>query len=346
MKFALLDNNGKGAYLRQRLVEAGHEQAGLDAADVAILDCDWPWAHPRPEMIAAAHRAGVKVVLYPHGGMPTVFAYDGIAEPDERVAARLEHGTGSIDMARLFGAEPKLHQHAAGWLFSPTASFSPLDDPGRVLFAPMHPNIEALQRGTQAHDPAPRINQRVYRQLLDGGYDLTVSLVGPAHANGLWRHPRARFVDNPSMGFAASYELVAEADTVVAAGTLGALGVALGKPTVMLGQGDFSDYVGGEYVRAKNAGLYAATARYPLDAEDGELAELLQRACEGSDAVDEWRAAFVGDDGTERAVRLIENLASGLLPEQAKYGDCDHGGPMQKNVTIEGVTARVTTSAG
>jgi hypothetical protein len=262
MRFALLDNNSKGSYLGQRLIEAGHEQTErIEDTDVLLLDCDWRWAHPRPAMIEAARAAGAQVVLYPHGGMPTVFVYDGLTEPDERVALRLEHGPGSIDIARLFGAESRLSQHAPGWLFSPTAAFDPLDAPGRVLFCPMHPNLEAMQTGREGVDPAPALNQRIYRQLLDAGYDVTVSIVGPAFRNGVWPHPRAAFVENHAMSFQASYDLVRAADSVVAAGTLGALAVALGKPTVMLGQGDFTDYVGGAYKRATHAGLYAARGR-------------------------------------------------------------------------------------
>lgn len=369
MKFALFDNCGKGAYLRQRLIAAGHTASErVEDTDVLVLDCDWRWAHPRPAMIDAAVAAGARVVLYPHGGMPTVFVYDGLTDPDERVALRLEHGPGSIDVARLFGAEHKLNQHAAGWLFSPTAPFTPRSEPGRVLFAPMHPNIEAMQKGASAIDPAPALNQRIYKELLDAGYDVTVSVVGPQFRNGVWPHPRATFADNHEMSFQQSFELVRQADSVVAAGSLGALGVALGKPTVMFGQGDFSDYVDGRYQRAAHAGLYTAAARYPLDCEDGHVSDLLARACKGDAGAAEWRTAFVGEDGTEAAIRLIEKLAHEVLPEQAKYeastqeagvretpeepqgeepegdetGTDEESEPKaeQKNVVIGGVTAR------
>lgn len=365
MKFAIHDHAGKGAYLTQQLLAAGHERAErIDQTDVLLLDCDWPWAQPRPAMIDAAVQSGAKVALYPHGGMPTVFAYDGLAEPHADVALRLEHGPGSIDIARLFGAEHRLVQHAPGWLFSPTAPFAPRESPGRVLFAPMHPNIEAMLTGRNGYDPAPDINRAVYQQLLDGGYDLAVSLVGPPHRNGVWPHPRARFLENPSMSFQHSYQLVASADSVVAAGTMGALAVALGKPTVMLGQGDWSDYVGGRYVRASHASLYSDTARYPLDADEGDLAQLLARACRGDRAAAEWRAKFVGDDGTAAAIRLLENHAGGTLSEQAKLGgrmakktknqkydeaqadsQTKADGGNQKNVSIGGVTARAGANA-
>lgn len=404
MRFAIFDNAGKGAYLRQRLIEAGHQQADrIDGTDVLILDCDWPWAYPRPQMIEAATKAGVPVVLYPHGGMPTVFNYDGIAEPDPRVAARLEHGPGSIDIARTFcpkeginsycegccsgpgkdcGGElccckwedgfSSLRQHATGWLFSPTVPFETRPTIGRVLFAPMHPNIEAMNTAAAqgAHfggeapyfDPAPNLNGRIYRQLIACGYDLVVPFVGPFHKNAIWPHPRARLVQNNSMSFTDSVRLVAEADSVVAAGTLGALAVALGKPTVMFGQGDFSDYVGGKYVQAAHAGLYRDAARYPIDAEDDDVDALLARACRGDEGAAAWRAAFVGDDGTEEAIRIISQVVAktGKIESVAKKTESqrqkeaaeaaaalaeDDDSQAQKNVSIGGVTARLGANA-
>ncbi len=359
MKFALYDHAGKGTYLKQKLLAAGHTESDrVDELDLLILDCDWEWAHPRPAMIKAASAAGARIALYPHGGMPTVFTYDGLCEPDLLVDLRLEHGPGSIEIARIFGAE--LRQHAAGWLYSPSAPFSPRSDPGRVLFAPMHPNIENLQTRTNGHDPAPRLNQNIYRQLLNMGAEVTVSLVGPPDRNGVWPHPRAKLMVNPTMAFQASYSLVAAADTVIAAGTMGALAVALGKPTVMFGQGDWSDYVGGRYVTAAHAVDYTEMARYPIDCDDTPVDEALVRACEGDRAAAEWREAFVQDDGTAAAVRLLEELVGELLPEQANYGSAneeadmredpeptpdepappDEGGEEQKNATVGGVTAR------
>lgn len=334
MKFALFDHAGKGTYLGRVLAAAGHTPCERpDEADLLLLDCDWSWAHPRSAMIDAAKTAGARVALYPHGGMPTVFVYDGLTDPHPGVDLRLEHGQGSIEIARIFGAESRLSQHAPGWLFSPTAPPATPSGgrPGRVLFAPMHPNIEALQARTNGNDPAPKLNQDIYKQLLAMHVDLTVSIVAPPDRNGIWQHPRATFVDNPSMNFQASYDLVRQADAVVAAGTIGALGVALGKPTVMFGQGDWSDYVGGRYVKAKHAKKYASMARYPIDCSDTPVEEALARACEGDRTVAEWREAFIGhDDGASAAVRLLEQLVGEPLPEQAN---------LQQNVSIGGVTA-------
>ena len=74
MKFTLYDHAGKGIYLQQALLAAGHEPAdNLGELDLLLLDCDWPWAYPRPEMLKSAINHGAKVVLYPHGGRPTAW---------------------------------------------------------------------------------------------------------------------------------------------------------------------------------------------------------------------------------------------------------------------------------
>ncbi len=325
MKFAIWEHAGKGSYLRQVLLSKGHTAADTIAeTDLLLLDCDWKWAHPRPELIQTAKAAGAKVALFPHGGLPTIFIYDGLTEPDDRVDLRLEHGQGSVEVAETLGLD--LKQHATGWLFSPTEPFHPVSKPRRLLFCPQHPNMETINAAQNGHDPGPQLNQKVYRQLLDLDYEITVSLVGPAFKNGVWRHPGVTFVGNPQMSFPQSYELVRSADVVVGAGTMAACAIACGKPTVMLGQGNYADYIDGEYTWPTNTDVYADTLRYPIDVEYGDLSDLILQACEGDNDAAKWRETFIGDDGTNNAVDLLEELVGEPSTSSA-------------SVIIEGVTA-------
>jgi hypothetical protein len=327
VKFAIWDHAGKGDYLRQCLFAAGHTAADtVDGCDLLLVDCDWRWAHPRPELIQAAAKAGAKVALFPHGGQPMIFIYDGLTAPDPLVGLRLEHGPGSLEVAELLGFD--LRQEATGWLYSPTKPFAPVDAPVKVLFAPQHPNMETVGHATNGHDPAPKLNQHVYRQLLNTGYEITVAMVGPAWKNGVWAHPRAKFFQNPQMLFHASWQLVQEADVVVGAGTVAATAVASGKPTVMFGQGNYADYIDGEYRWPDHWDMYDEMLRYPLDAEDGDLDELIVQACLGDEGADEWRGSFIGEDGTKQAIVLLEELV-GVKAQESQ------------NVTIQGVPARV-----
>jgi hypothetical protein len=329
VRFALYDHAGKSAYLRQALYAHGHTESDrIEDTDLLLLDTDAPWAHPRPEMIAAAKAAGAKVALYPHGGQPACWMYDGICDPDPGVDMRLEHGPGSLEIAQLIGVD--LRQNATGWLYSPTHPFKPVENPRTVLFAPLHPIIEGLGKQMNGHDPAPAWNQRVYRDLLALGYDLAVSVVGPLQRSGIWQHPRALIVTNPQMLFTHSYEQIMAADVVVAAGTMAVAAVACGKPVVMLGQDNFQDYVDGEYPQAARPDLYRNLIRYPLDTSEGDLDDLIAQACGGDQAADEWRERFVGDDGTDTAITLLEQLidsAAAAAPLESR------------SVTVEGATA-------
>lgn len=329
MRFALWDHAGKGTYLHQQLLAAGHQTADtLADADLLLVDCDWAWAHPRPGLIQAAADTGAKIAVYPHGGLPTVFVYDGLTSPDPLVGLRLEHGQGTIDTARQLGLD--LKQQAPGWLYSATAPFQPVKDPVRVLFAPQHPNMEMLLNGTNGHDPGPRANQAVYQWLIGSGFQVTVSVVGPLWRNGIYPHPNVTLVSNHQMRFEQSWELVKQADIVVAAGTVAASAVAAGKPTIMLGQGHYADYVDGRYVQPDHLDIYDGLLRYPLDANEGDMDDLIRRACAGDLEASVWRERFIGDDGTGKAVELL----SELVGESA---------PSISNVTIQGITA---TSAG
>lgn len=331
MRFCISQFEGKETYLRQALYAAGHTEAErVDETDLLLVDTDAPWAHPRPAMIQAAHEAGAKVAVYPHGGMPCCWMYDGICDPDERVDMRLEHGPGSIEVARLLGLD--LAQHATGWLYSPTRPFEPVEQPKRMLFAPLHPIIEGLAGPMNGHDPAPLLNQRVYKRLLELDYELTVSVVGPPHRSGIWPHPRARFEHNQGMSFTRSFELIAAADVVVAAGTVAAAAIACGKPTIMYAQDNFQDFVEGAYPQAAHPELYRDLIRYPLDADTDDLGALILQACVGDAAAAEWRERFVGNDGADAAVRLLEQLIG------------DNTEPA--HVMVGGVTARATGGGG
>jgi hypothetical protein len=335
MRFAVWLNQGKGDYLQQKLREAGHTVAEtVDETDLFVADCDWRWALPRPGLIQMAHDLGAKVALYPHGGMPTTFVYDGLTEPDPLVELRLEHGQGSVDVADALGLD--LRQQATGWLFSPTSKFKRVKNPKKILFAPQHPNMEAIAAVSNGHDPGPSLNRHVFHQLLALGLPITVSLVGPLWKNGVWFHPRASFVSNPSMSYPRAFQLVQEHDVVVAAGTMAALAVSCGKPTVALGQGDYSDYVDGAYRHPNHADVYGDELRYPLDAGDSNLDDLIRSACDGNRDAARWRARFVGDDGTDKAVKLLEQLV-GVVSEPVSSSS---------NVIIEGVTARSIGSGG
>ena len=144
--------------------------------------------------------------------------------------------------------------------------------------------------------------------------------------NGVYPHPSVRMISNHEMNYQKSFELVQEADVVIAAGTVAATAVASGKPTVMVGQGHYADYVGGRYVQPDHLGIYDSLFRYPLDGNDNPLDDLITAACAGDPEAARWRERCIGDDGAQQAVRGLEAVV-GDVPSSTS------------DVIIEGVTA-------
>ncbi len=284
-RFAVFNHQDKGAMIAAALHQAGWQQAETaQECDVLLIDHDGPFAHPRPQFIGEAYEAGAKVVLYPHGANPSVTFYDGAFDPDPRVAVRLEHGAGPLEIAHRAGLGD-LHQRVVGWTYTPRADFAPIDRPRTILFAP----IQANGNGEIAEYDAVT-NQQGWDQLQDVDAEIVVrDLGGPGSVLGAW-------------------QAVAEADLVVAAGSLAYTAIASGKPVVMLHDRNWER--GAPPVHER---LYADYARYPLTVGDGPLADLIAEACQGSERVHEWANLFVGGPMVDVA-QLLEEVVSSPAP--------------------------------
>ncbi len=79
--------------------------------------------------------------------------------------------------------------------------------------------------------------------------------------------------------------------------------------------------------------IYDPLFRYPLDADTGDLDDLILAACMGDAEAARWRERCVGDDGTDEAVRLLEELVGEKLLSHA-------------DVIIGGVTAKSSFFGG
>jgi len=264
MRFALFDHQGKGLHIGQALVAAGWDLSGDPAdCDLLLVDHDGPYAHPRPAIIEAAYDAGAKIVLYPHGALPTVTFYDGAYAPDARIDARLEHGEGHVEIGRRIGLGD-IGQTVVGWTYSDRAAFAPTR-PERILFAPIQPNGSGELK---EHDRLR--NHHAWMQLREIG---NVAVRNP----GFPADVTSAFAD------------VDQADVVVAAGTLACLALARGKPVVMIHDRNLENEVEPAHLDA-----YDDYQRYPLTVGDAPLGDLIAEACQGSAHVDAWRNLFVG----------------------------------------------------
>jgi hypothetical protein len=107
------------------------------------------------------------------------------------------------------------------------------------------------------------------------------------------------------------------ADVVVAGdGTFPTIAIARGVPTVMYSQHRPAWGLPGEQqVIPRRLALYEDYNRFPFDAEDGPLDEVVHAAARSEAPIAHWKRRFLGEPfDALAAVRIIETVAAGPLP--------------------------------
>jgi Methyltransferase domain len=318
LKVAVQDWRDRSQVFAQALFRGGHRAARRDDADVLLIDMDAPTFADRFEPPVFSYRLvidhyksiGAKVVMYPHGVGPALY-YDGLFEPYEQVDLRLVPAVGYAEFLRRVECPGKVH--VIGWSFCELAPFMPRREVRRVLFAPIHPSGTGDTLLEAHHREA---NVRIYERLLAAPWQLTVRIVGTPEENGLWRADGVKFVPG---GMDLGLGDIHAADTVVAgAGTFPALAVARGVPTVMYRHGAPIVYgvPGGEPLPVLRADRYADYIRYPFDADDGPLDEVVQAAARSEDPIITWKRRFIGDRFDEAATAAVVEQTVWDAPRQ------------------------------
>lgn len=295
MKFTIRDHQNKSARLRECLLALGYEQVPLGSpCEVLFIDTDFPVWHYRD--IIDRHKAlGAAIILYPHGGNPNMWVdHYGAYEHTDAMLVPAE-GHRRFYTAMQY-AKPV---YVVGWGLSACEPIR-LSKGRRVLFAPIHPNGNNF-----LPDPEKDANRQVFQRLLAiPEIDLTVRYLGTLDANGL---PVVEGVSYKRGRFDNSTGDIRHADCVIAEGTYGAMGVALGRPTVM-----FWQRPGTEELQAgplPHYDAYKDMARYPLDALEGDLATTLQRACNEPRLMAAWRREWIGQPlRPERLARAVADV--------------------------------------
>jgi hypothetical protein len=306
VRVAVRDHFGKAVPFARALVNAGHELVPIkQAADLLLIDLDDALYGYR-KLIDAHRAAGAKVLLYPHGAQPLT-GYDGMHEPYEAIDGNLVIGPGHAEVMRRF--EYPCPVHVVGWSLCERAPFRPVTDVRRVLFAPTHPSGHGTLSDLEAE-----LNARYYEALLAGPWELTVRHIGTLEQNGLWEAAGVRY----SRGdYTIATADIDAADVVVAApGTFPALTVARGTPMVTYGQGLSPAYghAGEQQVTLHHLDRYAGYMRYPFDAGDGPLDEILHAAARSETPIADWKRRFIGEPMSDLALtRLVESIVAERL---------------------------------
>ena len=300
LSVAIKDHGGKAIKLAIALRDAGHRLVSEGRADVLLIDLDPPVFGYR-EMIDHYKGMGSKVLLYPHGAAPAL-EYDGLYEPYPSIDGRFVIGPGHSEFLRRI--EYHAPAPAIGWSLSDMRPFRPRSDVRRVLFAPLHPS----GFGTIA-DHQREANEETYARLLEGPWQLTVRHLGTLEQNGLWHADEVKFVQGAMDN---THREIDTTDVVVAGeGTFPSLAIARGVPTVIYAQTLPATYgTPGEEVKPLlRPERYRDYVRFPFDATDGPLDEILHAAAQSEEPIADWKRRFIGRPFDPQAfASLVERM--------------------------------------
>jgi hypothetical protein len=308
LKIAVKDHFGEALRYALALQRAGHEFVRGGPADLLLIDLDPPYYGHR-ELIDRYKDWGATVLLYPHGAGGPPLVYDGLYEPHPRLDGNIVHGPGAAEVLRRMGYPHPTY--VGGWTYCDLLPFRPTTEIKRVLFGPTHPNGD----GTMI-DVYRNRNAEIFAELLEGPWQLQVRHVGSIEQNGLWEAPGVEFVTGK---MDLGYGEIDAADVVVAGcGTFPTLAVARGVPTVVYSQGvPGSLGVAGEsVVPLRNPDRYLDYMRYPYDAADGPLHDVMHAAAAAEATA--WKHRFIGDpiDDATFAATVERAVRQGPVPAQ------------------------------
>lgn len=253
-----------------------------------LYDADWS-----REDIEALN--GAPFFLYPHAARPMV-QYDGCVTPRSDCRTMFVSAPAGVYLMEKIGYPCEVVE--VGWSLTPIREFSPKAQVKNITFAPIHPNgngylhevdkdlnretYARLVRYAEKHEAI--VTVRYCRDIRDNGLG---DAIASAHPNVIWKQA---YPDS-------STKDIERADLVVGHQTFAYMAVALGVPTVMMGE-DIPPRSGNTesgfcYVDHWND--YRDYMIYPLDIMDEDPEETIAMAIESDEPIREWKANFIGE---------------------------------------------------
>ena len=300
------DHQNKSAAYREALERAGYlftERENVQGLRFVLSDADWG----SRSYLADARGRNIPVFLYPHAARPMVI-YDGCVEP-QPVAAMFIQAPGGKELMEIIGYPYPVE--VSGWAFSEIRPFRPVEDVQRILFAPIHPNGNGF-----LHQVDKDLNRRTYSALYDycqkTGASLSIRLIGNRADSGLDKVPEGDFVEIHAGKKNNSTLDMVTADVIVSHQTFAWMAVAMGIPTVMMGE-DVPPRSGNTeagFCYVSHWDDYKDLLMYPLDILNGDPEEVISTAASTDEPIKEWRDRFIGEpfDGP----KFVEKLESYL----------------------------------
>lgn len=302
---SVIDHQNKSLAYREALAQAGYffsDRLLVNGLRFVLADADW-----REGMMRDAAELNTPVFLYPHAARPMV-QYDGCVTPHPVTAMFTQAEAGKRIMEKIGYPYPV---EVSGWAFSEVRPFCPVDEIGRILFAPIHPNANGYLNKVDKD-----LNRRTYDRLFDfcekWGVELSVRYIGTLEQCGLDGVQDGDYVEfHKGKKNNSSWDMET-ASVVVAHQTFAYIAVALGIPTVMMGE-DVPPRSGNRedgFCYVKHWDDYKNDLMYPLDILAEDPADVIGRACAGCSAVEDWKSRLIGEpfDGP----RFVQTLESYL----------------------------------
>ena len=291
MQYWIHHHQHKGKPIERALVNQGWVYS--QTPDIALFDI----ARSKP-IERRFRRGGAALVVYPHTAIAGWW-YDGILDPPIGFDAILVVGEGQEEVQKII--TPNIRIETIGWSYCPILPFQKPKAVNRILFAPIHPN------GNRLRQEAKDTNARVYKRLLSlPDAEIVVRVLGNLDDNGLWQSSRAIIKGGNPDG---SYEDIDSADLVVAEGMYLSLAVARGKPSIGMNQ-HVAQKVNQNGRVPKRWDEYNNLQAYPIDFDDADLPELVDRALDESQ-VSNWKKRFIGEQlQPEHLSDLLKDIRS------------------------------------
>ncbi len=180
------------------------------------------------------------------------------------------------------------------WIYSPIKPFQPSSQLRKILFAPIHPNGNSWLSKIDID-----LNRRTYEILLEvcqrKGIELHIRYIGQLTDQGLYPHHFPKFMQAvPDL----THNILNDYDLVVGHQTFAFISVAVGKPTLMMGEWNAprNGKSDASVVTVTSWDKYKDLVMFPLDILDTLKPEkLMLEACKSDDMIRDWKQSMIGD---------------------------------------------------
>lgn len=235
---------------------------------------------------------GKPYFLYPHAARPMV-QYDGCVVPRKDCRAMFVSAPAGMYLMKKIGYPCEVVE--VGWSLTEIRSFRARESVKSICFAPIHPNANGYLNQVDK-DLNYRTLERLTEYCHNNGAKLSIRCIGEPELSGLPDVSGCSFIEMHQGVKDSSTNDILKNDLVVAHQTFAYMAVALGVPTVMMGE-DIAPRSGNtddSFIYSANFEKYRDYLAFPLDILNGDPEKVIRIAIEGSEAVEDWKQRFIG----------------------------------------------------